>query len=81
MPDDNQEAGEQNTCPLALAQTVGSEEGDSITIGNPKGTLSISIIEGQELRPSLDPYVICQFQCSEDISPTPKKDADAKNSP
>ncbi|KAF2453321.1 kinase-like domain-containing protein [Lineolata rhizophorae] len=38
----------------------------------PKGKLSVSISEGRGLRPSVDPYVVCQFQWAEYISDGPK---------
>jgi len=37
-----------------------------------KGKLSISITEGRGLRPSTDPYVVCQFQWNEYISKGPR---------
>ncbi|KAF2761347.1 kinase-like protein [Pseudovirgaria hyperparasitica] len=44
----------------------------------PKGKLSVSITEGRGLRPSIDPYVVCQFQWAEYISDGPRGDASAK---
>ncbi len=37
-----------------------------------KGRLSVSITEGRGLRPSTDPYVVCQFQWNEYISKGPR---------
>ncbi|KAK8171265.1 kinase-like domain-containing protein [Phyllosticta citrichinensis] len=39
-----------------------------------KGKLVVSIVEGRGLKPSVDPYVVCQFQWAEDISAGPKKE-------
>ncbi|KAF2747381.1 kinase-like protein [Sporormia fimetaria CBS 119925] len=44
-------------------------------VGAPKGKLQVSISEGRGLRPSVDPYVICQFQWSEYISDGPRHEA------
>jgi protein-serine/threonine kinase len=43
-------------------------------VGAPKGKLSVSISEGRGLRPSIDPYVVCQFQWAEYISEGPRSD-------
>jgi serine/threonine protein kinase SCH9 len=50
------------------------------TIGPVLGKLSVEISEGKGLRSSLDPYVVCQFQCAEYISEGPKN-AEAENGP
>jgi hypothetical protein len=42
------------------------------TIGPVLGKLAVEISEGRGLRTSLDPYVVCQFQCAEYISEGPK---------
>jgi hypothetical protein len=44
-------------------------------VGPPKGKLSVAISEGRDLRPSVDPYVVCQFQWAEYISDGPRNDA------
>ncbi|KAL1610232.1 Serine/threonine-protein kinase [Paraconiothyrium brasiliense] len=44
-------------------------------VGPPKGKLSLAISEGRDLRPSVDPYVVCQFQWAEYISDGPRNDA------
>lgn len=44
------------------------------TIGQLKGQLEICIEEGRGLRPSIEPYVVCIFQLSEDISGGPRED-------
>jgi protein-serine/threonine kinase len=36
------------------------------------GKLSVEISEGRGLRPSVDPYVVCQFQWAEFISEGPR---------
>jgi hypothetical protein len=41
------------------------------TIGPVLGKLSVEISEGRGLRSSMDPYVVCQFQCAEYISEGP----------
>ncbi|OCK85822.1 kinase-like protein [Lepidopterella palustris CBS 459.81] len=41
-------------------------------VGPPKGKLSVAISEGRGLRPSLNPYVVCQFQWAEYISEGPR---------
>jgi hypothetical protein len=41
------------------------------TIGPVLGKLSVEISEGRGLRSSVDPYVVCQFQCAEYISDGP----------
>ncbi|KAH7380660.1 kinase-like domain-containing protein [Pyrenochaeta sp. MPI-SDFR-AT-0127] len=43
-------------------------------VGAPKGKLSVTISEGRGLRPSVDPYVVCQFQWAEYISDGPRHD-------
>lgn len=43
-------------------------------VGPPKGKLSVAISEGRNLRPSVDPYVVCQFQWAEYISDGPRND-------
>merc|ERR1711881_812926 len=42
------------------------------TVGPVLGTLSVEISEGRGLRPSVDPYVVCQFQWAEFISEGPR---------
>lgn len=50
------------------------------TIGPVLGKLAVEISEGRGLRRSLDPYVVCQFQCAEYISEGPKNtDVDASS--
>jgi serine/threonine protein kinase SCH9 len=48
-------------------------------VGTPKGKLSVTISEGRGLRPSVDPYVVCQFQWAEYISDGPRHDESKKN--
>ena len=45
----------------------------------PKGKLSVLISEGRNLRASVDPYVVCQFQRSEYISKGPINTAAAES--
>jgi serine/threonine protein kinase len=49
-------------------------------VGPPKGKLAVTISEGRGLRPSVDPYVVCQFQWAEYISDGPRHD-EAKGRP
>lgn len=60
----------------ALASHAKSKEGKgpSPAVGPPKGKLSVSISEGRRLRPSVDPYVVCQFQWAEYISEGPRNE-------
>jgi len=50
-------------------------------VGPPKGKLEVTISEGRGLRPSVDPYVVCQFQWAEYISDGPRHDASKKGRP
>lgn len=43
-------------------------------VGPPKGKLAVAISEGRGLRPSIDPYVVCQFQWAEYISEGPRNE-------
>ena len=47
----------------------------------PKGKLVVTISEGRHLRPSVDPYVVCQFQWAEYISDGPRHDEAKKGHP
>ncbi|QDS75681.1 hypothetical protein FKW77_007627 [Venturia effusa] len=51
-----------------------SKRGDlnGATMGPVLGKLAVEISEGRGLRTSLDPYIVCQFQCAEYISEGPK---------
>lgn len=44
-------------------------------VGAPRGKLFISIFAGRGLRPSTQPYVVCQFQWNEYISKGPRNDS------
>jgi protein-serine/threonine kinase len=44
---------------------------EGTTVGPVLGKLTVIISEGRGLRPSLDPYVVCEFQLSQDISESP----------
>jgi serine/threonine protein kinase len=50
-------------------------------VGPPKGKLAVTISEGRGLRPSVDPYVVCQFQWAEYISDGPRHDESKKGRP
>ncbi|EXJ82909.1 AGC/AKT protein kinase [Capronia epimyces CBS 606.96] len=47
---------------------------NDIPNSTPRGKLSIKIAEGRNLKPSFDPYVICQFEWNEYVSKGPKHD-------
>lgn len=51
-----------------------SKRGDlnGATMGPVLGKLAVEISAGRGLRTSLDPYIVCQFQCAEYISEGPK---------
>jgi len=51
-----------------------SKESKTAPVVAPKGKLSVTISEGRGLRPSTDPYVVCQFQWAEYISDGPRHD-------
>lgn len=40
----------------------------------PRGKLSVKIAEGRNLKPSFDPYVVCQFEWNEYVSKGPRHD-------
>jgi hypothetical protein len=65
--------------PSSLSRTSNasdqSKEGKGTpVVGPPKGKLEVTISEGRGLRPSVDPYVVCQFQWAEYISDGPRHD-------
>ena len=71
--------------PSGLSQTsfsssIKSKDTQGATVGPPKGKLSVSISEGRGLRPSVDPYVVCQFQWAEYISEGPRNEGDVRKS-
>ncbi|EHY53500.1 Serine/threonine-protein kinase SCH9 [Exophiala dermatitidis] len=45
-----------------------------IPSSTPRGKLSIKIAEGRNLKPSFDPYVVCQFEWNEYVSRGPRHD-------
>ncbi|KAF2432740.1 kinase-like protein [Tothia fuscella] len=60
--------------PASRTATPPSKSGgnaNGTTIGPVLGKLSVAISEGRGLRSSVDPYVVCQFQCAEYISEGP----------
>ncbi|KAF2262603.1 Pkinase-domain-containing protein [Lojkania enalia] len=63
-----------NLSQTSLASQSKSKDGRSPAVGPPKGKLSVKISEGRGLRPSVDPYVVCQFQWAEYISEGPRND-------
>ncbi|KAF2191019.1 Pkinase-domain-containing protein [Zopfia rhizophila CBS 207.26] len=64
----------------SLLSNSKSKEGQGAAVGPPKGKLSVSISEGRGLHPSVDPYVVCQFQWAEYISDGPRNEATSKKS-
>ncbi|KAK5016503.1 Serine/threonine-protein kinase [Cryomyces antarcticus] len=60
--------------PEAKEKPSGSGVSSTGAVGPPKGQLSVDISEGRGLRPSTDPYVVCQFQWNEYISDGPKSE-------
>tara|TARA_R110002003_G_scaffold44_5_gene3213 strand:+ start:3874 stop:4743 length:870 start_codon:yes stop_codon:yes gene_type:complete len=72
--------------PSSLSRTSNasdkSKEGKGTpVVGPPKGKLAVTISEGRRLRPSVDPYVVCQFQWAEYISDGPRHDEPKKGRP
>ena len=61
------------TCATSALRISDSKSSSSSTASvlPPKGKLLVSISEGRNLRPSVDPYVVCQFQWAEYISEGP----------
>jgi hypothetical protein len=55
-----------------------SKETKTAPVVAPKGKLAVTISEGRGLRPSIDPYVVCQFQWAEYISDGPRHDESKK---
>lgn len=55
-----------------------TSQGTSSVARPTNGKLSVSITEGRGLRPSIDPYVVCQFQWAEYISDGPRGDGAGK---
>ncbi|KAE8860076.1 hypothetical protein PTNB73_07686 [Pyrenophora teres f. teres] len=58
-----------------------SKESKTAPVVAPKGKLQVTISEGRGLRPSTDPYVVCQFQWAEYISDGPRHDESKKGRP
>lgn len=59
------------------SETVRARHGstDAALMGQPKGKLFLQISSGRGLRPSINPYVVCQFQYNEYISKGPRSDS------
>lgn len=47
---------------------------DLAPITSPRGKLAVKIAEGKNIKPALDPYVVCVFEYNEYISKGPKHD-------
>jgi hypothetical protein len=54
---------------------------EGATIGPVLGKLTVDITEGRGLRPSHDPYVVCEFQLSQFISEGPQSDGSKSRRP
>jgi protein-serine/threonine kinase len=67
-----------NLSSTSLNARVKEKDTKGPAVGPPKGKLSVVISEGRGLRPSVDPYVVCQFQWAEYISEGPRNDAPPK---
>lgn len=65
--------------PSNLAHHKSATGPNAALLGPPKGKLSVFIAEGRGLRPSADPYVVCQFQWSEYISEGPRSTGGAQD--
>jgi protein-serine/threonine kinase len=69
---------ESKPVPSNLSRTSNAsaeaKEAKTAPVVAPKGKLSVTISEGRGLRPSTDPYVVCQFQWAEYISDGPRHD-------
>lgn len=60
-----------STTPEAVAAAP-----NAAAVKPPKGKLSVTILQGRGLRPSYDPYVVCQCQWNEYISKGPRNDSE-----
>lgn len=67
------------TKPKESTESKESKESKAPAVGPPKGKLAVAISEGRDLRPSVDPYVVCQFQWAEYISEGPRHDTTKKD--
>ncbi|KAM5473496.1 Serine/threonine-protein kinase [Microsporum audouinii] len=64
--------------PSASSRSSGASEESGVPVtASLKGKLTVKIVEGRGLRPSVDPYVVCVFEWNEYISKGAK--ADEKN--
>lgn len=78
-PRTRSQEGKPPSSSLSIATNAKSKEGRAPTVGTPKGKLAVSISEGRNLRPSVDPYVVCQFQWAEYISDGPRNEVAKKD--
>lgn len=63
-----------NLSQTSLGSRSRSKDSSGPAVGPPKGKLALTISEGRGLRPSIDPYVVCQFQWAEYISDGPRNE-------
>lgn len=54
-----------------------NESKNNAVLREQRGKIYITISEGRGLRPSVNPYVVCQFQCNEYISRGPRQNESA----
>ncbi|KAF2133470.1 Pkinase-domain-containing protein [Dothidotthia symphoricarpi CBS 119687] len=66
---------------VSNTSTASKENKEEPVVSTPKGKLAVTISEGRGLRPSVDPYVVCQFQWAEYISDGPRHDPTKKGRP
>jgi len=71
--EDETQSGATTPSKRAAVKTTISTEGT--TIGPVLGKLTVLIKQGRGLRPSVDPYVVCEFQLSQYISEGPVQEA------
>ncbi|KDB22698.1 AGC/AKT protein kinase [Trichophyton interdigitale MR816] len=86
-PDSNSQGGRHSTAsssnarkskstkPSASSRSSGASEESGVPVtASLKGKLTVKIVEGRGLRPSVDPYVVCVFEWNEYISKGAKPD-------
>lgn len=60
--------GEEAAAPIVKPVRTASDSSQHVVVAQQKGQLEIVVEEGRGLRPSVQPYVVCVFQQSEDVS-------------
>ncbi|KAF2843102.1 kinase-like protein [Patellaria atrata CBS 101060] len=79
-PRTRSQEGNQRVSTPSNAETR-RRSGDSTRppVGAPKGKLSVTIIEARGLKPSVEPYVVCQFQWAQWVSGGPRRGSNSGN--